>query len=163
MIEPVASRPNAPSSYGIVDAAAGELLPWSWAVERLERSRGYWLSTVTPEHRPHLAPMWGVFIDPYFCFGTDVMSRKARNLEDNRNVCVAIDDTFETVFIEGTVEAIPIEMLDAYFAAYSAKYDLPIENLNAAGSFRVVPTKAFGYIDDERFPNIATRWTFTNP
>ena len=160
MSEPVASRPHVPSSYGIQPANAGELLPWSWALERLVKSRGYWLSTVSPDGRPHLAPMWGVFIDPYFCFGTDVLSRKARNLEDNRHVCVAIDDTFETVFIEGTVEAIPIEMLNEYFSLYSAKYDLTVENLNAAGSFRVVPEKAFGYIDDERFPNIATRWTF---
>ncbi len=156
-----ASRPVAPSSYGIVPESEGELLPWSWANERFVRSRGYWLTTVGAGGRPQLIPIWGVFLaDRWFCFGTDVMSRKARNLEQNRQVSVAIDDTLEPVIIEGTVEAMPIEMLDEYFEAYAAKYELPIEALNASGSFRVRAETAFGFIDNDTFPNTATRWTF---
>ena len=43
--EPVASRPDMPE-YGLLDADAGRgLLPWSWAIERLERARNFWLFT----------------------------------------------------------------------------------------------------------------------
>ncbi len=43
--EPVASRPFMPG-YGILPADAGSgLLPWAWAVERLERSHNYWVAT----------------------------------------------------------------------------------------------------------------------
>ena len=43
-VEPKASRPFMPG-YGISEGEEG-LLPWSWAVERLEKSHNYWVMTV---------------------------------------------------------------------------------------------------------------------
>ena len=44
--EPRASRPHMPE-YGLEPAHGGEgLLPFGWAVERLQRCRNFWLSTV---------------------------------------------------------------------------------------------------------------------
>jgi len=62
MAEPSASRPYMPG-YGLLDAAQGAgLLPWSWAVERLQRSHDYWVATVRPDGRPHVMPVWGVWM-----------------------------------------------------------------------------------------------------
>jgi hypothetical protein len=48
--------------YGIARPAAGSgLLPWSWAVERLERSHDYWVATIHPDGRPNVTPVWGVW------------------------------------------------------------------------------------------------------
>jgi hypothetical protein len=56
---PKASRPHMPG-YGIVPADSGDgLLEWAWAVERLNRSRNYWIATARPDGRPHVAPVWG--------------------------------------------------------------------------------------------------------
>ncbi len=49
--------------YGLLDAAQGAgLLPWSWAVERLQRSHDYWVATVRPDGPPHVMPVWGVWM-----------------------------------------------------------------------------------------------------
>ena len=77
-LEPRAERPYMPS-YGI-DEATATLLPWSWAVERLTRSHEYWLATSWPDGRPHLMPVWAVWMDGGLWFSSSVPSRKARNL-----------------------------------------------------------------------------------
>ncbi len=57
MGDPKSSRPHMPG-YGLLDAAQGTgLLPWSWAVERLERSHDYWMATLRPDGRPHAVPI----------------------------------------------------------------------------------------------------------
>jgi len=61
MQEPPASRPQMPG-YGTIGPEEGTgLLPWSWAVERLSRSRNYWLATIRPEGGPHVMPVWAVW------------------------------------------------------------------------------------------------------
>ena len=64
------SCPHMPG-YGVLPAEEGRgLLPFEWASERLVRSRSYWVSTVRPDGRPHLMPVWGVFVDDVFTFST---------------------------------------------------------------------------------------------
>ena len=76
---PKASRPFMPG-YGILDADSGRgLLPWSWAVERLSKSRNYWIASTWPDGRPHCVPVWGVWLDDGFYFSSGERSRKARN------------------------------------------------------------------------------------
>src|ERR1700674_5664184 len=70
MVEPIGSRPYMPG-YGLLDADQGTgLLPWSWAVERLTRSHDYWVATVRPGGRPHVMPVWGVWIDDALWFSS---------------------------------------------------------------------------------------------
>src|SRR5207253_4072216 len=61
--EPIASRPYMPG-YGTLDASHGSgLLPWSWAIERLERSHDYWVATSDAGGRPHVMPVWGAWME----------------------------------------------------------------------------------------------------
>src|SRR5579859_2049245 len=60
--EPEVSRPQAPPSYPFGKNLA-PMLPWSHVVERLEGARYYWLATTRPDGRPHVTPLWGVWID----------------------------------------------------------------------------------------------------
>src|SRR5437660_7575364 len=63
MTEPIASRPYMPG-YGTLNASHGSgLLPWSWAIERLERSHDYWVATSDAGGRPHVMPVWGAWMD----------------------------------------------------------------------------------------------------
>ena len=79
MAEPTASRPYMPG-YGLLDATLGTgLLPWSWAVERLTRSHDYWVATVRPDGRPHVMPVWGIWMDDALWFSLDeaiIIARK---------------------------------------------------------------------------------------
>ena len=55
MLDPIASAP----SPGWM--AGDEQLPWSWAVERLEVERNYWLVTARRDGFPQARPVWGVW------------------------------------------------------------------------------------------------------
>jgi hypothetical protein len=73
---PHASRPDIPE-YGILPADQGRgLLPWSWAQERLETSRNYWISTTRPDGRPHTTPIWGVWWENCFYFSAGNLTRE---------------------------------------------------------------------------------------
>src|SRR5438309_616284 len=97
MTEPIASRPHMPG-YGLLEAAQGTgLLPWAWAVERLERSHDYWVATVRPDGRPHVMPVWGVWLQDAVRFSSSRGSRIARNLDANPNCPIATDNPDEQV------------------------------------------------------------------
>ena len=158
---PTASRPYMPS-YGIANADSGKgLLPWSWAVERLVGAHTYWIATTRPNGRPHVMPVWGLWLDDAFYFSTGRNSRKARNLAANAECVVTLDHSGEQVIIEGVAhEATDTLILKQCWEAYNAKYHWDVEGMNEP-FFAVRPRVAFGFIEnDEAFTTTATRWLF---
>ena len=60
--EPAADRPFMPG-YGVLPATEGSgLMPWAEAERRLTASHDYWCATVRPDGRPHVMPVWGVWL-----------------------------------------------------------------------------------------------------
>src|SRR5262245_33110924 len=105
--EPQAGRPFMPSEYGIAAASEGMgLLPWSWAVERLENSPCQWIATTRPDGSPHVMVVWGVWLDGGFYFGMALGSRKARNLAADSRCVVCTECAGEGVVVEGVGEAV---------------------------------------------------------
>ncbi|HUK91822.1 MAG TPA: pyridoxamine 5'-phosphate oxidase family protein [Blastocatellia bacterium] len=160
---PKASRPYMPG-YGIKPAnEGGGLLPWSWALERLEASRGYWVSTVRPDGAPHCAAVWGVWLDDKFLFSTGAQSRKAQNLAANPKCVVCIDRTEQAISVEGTVARCADESLIARFRqTYQEKYGWDMSGFSEP-VFIMAPTKAFAITESSgeyTFAGSATRWTF---
>ena len=163
--EPVAERPEM-SEYG-VDTPAWRPLPWSWAAERLERSRNLWLVTVSGTGRPHALPVWGVWDDavPAFAWSCAPGSRKAANIAANAQVCVMADGTAECVSVEGRATRVTDEaMVDAWIERYLGKYGgegVTAEFLRASALFELLPERAFGIIErEEEFRTRSTRWRF---
>src|ERR1700726_166832 len=148
MAEPIGSRPYMPG-YGTLDADQGTgLLPWSWARERLERSHDYWVATTRPDGRPHVMPVWGVFVDDEFWFSSSRKSRKARNLAANPACAITADNAYEPVVIDGTAEVVfDSAGIGGFVTAINAKYetDYSIDFFNPAENscFRVRPSWAF--------------------
>jgi hypothetical protein len=150
-------------SYGVVDAQEGEgLLPWSWAVERLTRSRIYLVATTQPDGAPHLMPVWGVWLNEGFSFSTGGQSRKARNLAGDQRCVVTPDDGREAVVVEGLAQRVTDPARVASIStAYEQKYGIALPDAGGNPVFVVRPRVVFGLIDDEtRFAATATRWTF---
>jgi PPOX class probable F420-dependent enzyme len=164
MAEPIASRPYMPG-YGLLDDAQGTgLLPWSWAVERLERSHDYWVATSRPDGRPHVMPVWGVWLDGAIWFSSSAGSRKARNLAGNPHCAITTDNADEPVVIEGTAVLIQdLEAIAGFVAAtnrkYKTDYSVDFFNPSANACFRVRPTWAFGLTESD-FTGSPTRWLF---
>jgi hypothetical protein len=164
MAEPGASRPHMPG-YGLLDATQGTgLLPWSWAVERLQRSHDYWVATIRPDGRPHVMPLWGVWLNDALWFSSSRGSRKARNLAVNPHCTITTDNPYEPVIIECTAALIEeLAAITRFVAATNQKYetDYSIDFFASTSNacFQVRPTWAFGLTESD-FIGSPTRWVF---
>jgi Pyridoxamine 5'-phosphate oxidase len=86
-------------------------IPWSRALQQLEASarehadeqqpRTYWLSTVRPDGRPHLAGVGALWLDGSFYFTSGPGTRKSRNLAANPNCAISVSLPGLDLIIEG--------------------------------------------------------------
>jgi general stress protein 26 len=146
--------------YGIVDAKSGDgLLRWSWAVNRLSKTQNYFLSTVRNDGRPHVMPIWGVWVGGAFYFSTGKKSVKARNLAENASCVLCPGGADEAVILEGAAEKVASQtILKKFGAAYLAKYNFDVTTMNEP-VYVIHPRVVFGQIE-KTFTKTATRWTF---
>ena len=150
-------RPYAPG-YGIPSGPRG-MLPWSFVEERMIAARDYWVATVLPAGGPHLTPVWGLWVEGAFYFGSGPRTRKARNLAENPNVAVH-PQSDDVVIIEGVVEMVTDPdpaLAERVYAASTAKYGSGTHDIE--GSYAVRPRVVFAWTASG-FPNTATRWVF---
>jgi nitroimidazol reductase NimA-like FMN-containing flavoprotein (pyridoxamine 5'-phosphate oxidase superfamily) len=155
---PKADRPFAPG-YGIVGAEDGKgLLSWAWVARKMNRCRTFWLATIHAGHgRPHIMPVWGVWLDDAFFFSTGRKSRKGQNLSANPACTITNDNGEEAVIIEGM--ATPAEdpgVLERVATVYKKKYKMDPRSMKEP-IFAVRPSTVFGFIE-KSFPKSATRW-----
>ena len=161
--QPEADRPFAPG-YGIAGPKDGQgLLPWAWVTRKMTRCRTFWLATLRPgmtqaaQARPHVMPVWGVWVDDAFYFSTGGKSRKGQNLAANPACTVANDDVAEAVIVEGQAKKIEDgAALEHVAGAYKKKYKMDPRGMGEP-IFEVRPTKVFAFIE-KSFPKSATRW-----
>jgi pyridoxamine 5'-phosphate oxidase-like protein len=156
--QPKADRPFAPG-YGIVGAKDGKgLLPWAWVAREMGHCRTFWLVTIhAGKERPHVMPVWGVWVDDAFFFSTGHKSRKAQNLGANPACTIANDDGAEAVIVEGFAEEVKDgAVLERFAAAYMKKYKMDPRSMGEP-IFMVRPKTVFGLIE-KSFPKSATRW-----
>ena len=155
MVEPTASRPFMPE-YGISGPAEG-MLPWSWAGERLVKSHNYMLATTRGDGRPHVAPVWGLWMSGPFLFSTGETSQKAKNLRANPCCVVTTENMAEAVILEGMASPVnDRSVLKDFVRSYKQKYDWEMEG-HPGGVWAVAPLKAFGFLESE-FESASTRW-----
>ncbi len=165
MSEPQASRPHWPDALQNPPDATTGLKPWSWALERLEKSHNYWIATARPEGRPHLMLVWGVWWQEAFWFSTGPRTRKAKNISARPQCVIATEKADEAVILEGATQEIDDRATWKQFGeVYDRKYGGNLlQLLESSGGcvFRVVPQTAFAQDEHaENFVQAVTRWTF---
>lgn len=154
---PKASRPNIPE-YGISKTKKG-MLSWKWAADRMVKSHQYWVATVRPEGRPHVMPVWGVWVQNAFYFSTGRKTRKAKNLSTNPRCVICSEDSEEAVIAEGTAsEMTDTKKLANVVKVYKKKYKVDIAAIDSP-IYCVQPGVVFGLFE-KKFPTTATRWKF---
>jgi PPOX class probable F420-dependent enzyme len=167
MTDPVADRPVMPG-YGVVPAGEGSgLLPWAEAERRLAVSHDYWCATVRPDGRPHVMPVWGVWLDGRLWFSSGLRSRKARNLAADPRCTLTTDDAQNPVVLDGVAARVDdADDISAFVVAMNAKYDagMTADFLDPAvnATFAVRPVRAIALTHDD-FTGSPTRWTFPTP
>lgn len=147
--------------YGIAAGDTG-MIEWAWVDEQLTKARNYWIGTVTPEGKPHVMPVWGVWLDGVFYFGSDRESRKSKNIDAQPEIVVHLESGDDAVIVEGRAERITeAAQLDKLSAVYDAKYPGYTPDFKSEPDtviFAITPKKVFAWKESD-FPNTATRWT----
>ncbi len=160
MNQPQASRPSM-KNYGIASDNDG-LMEWSWVDDQMTRARNYWIATVRPDGKPHVAPVWGVWLEGALYFGSDRGSRKVRNIAHQPAVSVHLESGDETVILEGVVDEVSDHAILTRIASlYGKKYPphTPDPDTDFTFCFRFTPQMGLSWLEQD-FPRTATRWTF---
>jgi hypothetical protein len=165
MIEPKRSRPHWPDALQDPSDATTGLKSWPWALERLEKSHNYWISTTRPGGRPHLMLIWGIWWQDAFWFSTGARTRKAKNIAADPRCVIGTEKADEAVILEGIVEEIKDRSIWKQLAQiYNSKYGGDVEPLLLASGgsvFRLQPQVAFAQDEHaENFVESVTRWLF---
>jgi len=162
MTEPRSDRPRVPG-YGVPTSTDG-LLPWSWAVERLEAAIVYWLATTGADGAPHVIPIWGAWTGGRW-YVEGGPTRWQRNLRENPQLAIHIEIGDEVVIVEGTAteHVAPAKPLaDAILAGYAKyraaeDYEASADHWTEGGLWELRPVKAFAW---SVFPDDMTRFRF---
>jgi hypothetical protein len=129
---------------------------------KIKICRTFWIATIyagahNEQQRPHVMPIWGVWVDDAFCFSTGRKSRKGQNLAANAACTITNDDGKEAVIIEGmAAEVEDAPALERIATAYKKKYKMDPRGMKEP-IFEVRPRTVFGFIE-KSFPKSATRW-----
>jgi nitroimidazol reductase NimA-like FMN-containing flavoprotein (pyridoxamine 5'-phosphate oxidase superfamily) len=160
-------RTELDSRFSSEGAAATQ---WAEARELLEKASIYWLSTVRPDGRPHVTPLFAVWLDGAIYFSTGPSERKAKNLAGNLHCAVTTGcNVIEgvDVIVEGEAEKVSDDAtLRAVAGLFASKYDWHYEVREGAlygeggraEVYRVSPATAFGFGKGDIFSQ--TRWRF---
>jgi hypothetical protein len=159
------------------DNSAGKTKAFEWGdvEERLTKGGWYWLSSVRPDGRPHVMPIFAVWSAPSIFIASKRTARKSRNLVENGHCVISSDKDDLHLVIEGEArdvrEAATLQKAsDAFHAIYDwptevdgdqleAPYGAPTSGGPPYGVFEITPVRAFGFpADGESFE--PTRWTF---
>jgi general stress protein 26 len=152
-------------------------LPWSRAEKQLEETVGqsatFFLATVRPDGRPHVAGVGALWVDGRFYFTSGAGTRKSRNLAENPNIVISVKLQDLDLVVEGTATKVTDEpslhrLAERYDAqgwpakvengALTAPFSAPSAGLAPWDLYVVTPTTAFGVATAEPFG--ATRWRF---
>jgi PPOX class probable F420-dependent enzyme len=108
------------------------------SIERLHDDRNVWLVTVRPDGRPHVAPVWFVYVDDRIWIGTGAESVRVRNLRRNPVASACLEDGDAPVIADGSAFVHESERPAAVVAAFMAKYGWDVTADTDADVGRVV-------------------------
>ena len=154
-------------------------IPWSRARDELEgvstndTHKTYWLATVRPDGRPHVAGVGAMWDDGKFYFTSGAGTRKSRNLAANPNCTISVTLPTLDLVVEGTASRVTDQatlqrIAERYAAqgwpasasddALTAAYSAPSAGPPPWNLYVVTPVTAVGVATAE--PYGATRWRF---
>ena len=96
---------------------------WRAIEARLGRESAIWLATVRSDGRPHLVPVWFIWLDGRIFIATGSYSQKFVNLYHNQAVSLALPDTSFAILIEGEAHVAPHQTVDTLANYFYDKYE----------------------------------------
>ncbi len=159
-----------------LDIYGSEPIPWSRALKQLEEvatKTSFWLATIRPDQRPHVAAVGALWVDGKFYFVSGAGTRKSRNLAGNPNCVISVGLGDLDLVVEGTATRVTdkptLERLARLYSdqgwpasesdgSITAEYSAPSAGRAPWDLYAFTPSTAFGVATAE--PHGATRWRF---
>jgi general stress protein 26 len=88
------------------------LLSWDFVSAQMSQSRHYWISTVFPDSRPHVVPVWGIWFENRLFFEGSMQTAWGKNILHNSHIAIHLPDPEKVVIIEGTAHIIQDDEID---------------------------------------------------
>jgi hypothetical protein len=158
-------------------------IPWSRALEALETApakpedpggpKTYWLATIRPDKRPHVAGVGAIWLDGRFYFTSGAGTRKSQNLAENPNCVISVALRGLDLVVEGRARMVTdeptLQRLARHYAAQgwpatvsngalTAPFSAPSAGPAPWNLCVMTPSTAVGVATIE--PYGATRWRF---
>lgn len=122
---------------------------WRAIEARLGREMTIWLATVRHDGRPHLVPLWFIWLEGKIYLATGSDTQKFINMYHNQNVALSLPDTTSPILMEGeahvanrtTVEAIA----DYFYNKY--EWDFRYDTTTSWRLIEITPHKILAWGD----------------
>jgi PPOX class probable F420-dependent enzyme len=111
-------------------------------VEKLQSQQVIWFSSIRPDGRPHLVPIWFVWHAERIYVSTDPKSVKSKNIRANPRVTLALEDGAHPVICEGTAQVVAAPWAEDLKAVFFQKYEWDLDKEQQYNELiEVVPAK----------------------
>jgi general stress protein 26 len=90
---------------------------------RLGREMTIWLATVRHDGRPHLVPVWFIWLEGKIYIATGSDTQKYNNMYHNQNVALSLPDTDSVIIIEGEAHVADRQTVDVLADYFYHKYE----------------------------------------
>jgi len=88
------------------------LVSWDFVSTQMSQSRHYWISTVFSDNRPHVVPVWGIWLENRLHFEGSMQTAWGKNILHNPHIAVHLPDADKVVIIEGMAHIIQDDEID---------------------------------------------------
>lgn len=105
--------------------------------QRLRDEPIIWLSSVRPDGRPHLVPIWFLWDGATILLFSKPEAQKVRNLRHNPQVMLALDSADageDIVLLEGRAELLGADAPQSTLPEYAAKYAELMTRINTSAA-----------------------------
>ena len=161
-----------------LDGYGNRPIPWSRAERQLKDATGdlaihFFLTTVRPDGRPHVAGIGALWVDGRFWFVSGPDTRKSRNVAEHADCVISVALPDLDLAVEGVARQVTdestLQRLAKHYddqgwpatvkdGAFTAPYNAPSAGPPPWNLYEMTPRRAFGVATAE--PSGAMRWDF---
>jgi F420H(2)-dependent biliverdin reductase len=105
---------------------------WRALEARLGRELTIWVATVRHDGRPHMVPIWFIWLDERIYIATGAETQKFVNLYHNQSITLALPDPINVLIIEGEAHVADRHTVDILADYFYHKYEWDFRYDNSA-------------------------------
>lgn len=123
---------------------------WRALEARLGRETTIWLATNRPNGRPHLVPIWYVWLNDKIYISTGSETQKFYNMYHNQRVALALPDPNQVIILEGEAHVADRQTVDrvADYFFHKFEWDFRYDDSADWRLIEITPVKILAWGDE---------------